>query len=134
MMASPGESLHYEVEIPADQPPGLYWYHTHPHGESYQQSLDGMSGALIGDGIERYAPGVRSMRQQILVLRDAVLKPDDAVSVVKRVRAQASNADCGSESEGLKRLFAVNGVLRPAVAVRPEEKQFWRIVNASPDL
>ena len=45
MMAMPGESLHYTVDIPADQPPGLYWYHTHPHGESYQQDLDGMSGA-----------------------------------------------------------------------------------------
>jgi hypothetical protein len=44
MMAMPGESLHYTVDIPADQPPGLYWYHTHPHGESYQQDLDGMSG------------------------------------------------------------------------------------------
>jgi FtsP/CotA-like multicopper oxidase with cupredoxin domain len=45
MLAVPGESLHYTVDIPADQPPGLYWYHTHPHGESYQQDLDGISGA-----------------------------------------------------------------------------------------
>jgi suppressor of ftsI len=43
MMAMPGESLHYIVNIPPDQAPGLYWYHTHPHGESYQQDLDGMS-------------------------------------------------------------------------------------------
>jgi len=134
MMAFPGESLHYEVQIPRDQPPGLYWYHTHPHGESYQQSLDGMSGALIVDGIERYAPEVRSMRQQILVLRDAVLKPDDAASVAERTRAEATNAGCSSESEELKRLFTVNGIVRPAVAIRPGEKQFWRIVNASPDL
>src|ERR1700751_5578870 len=37
MMAMPGQTLHYVVNIPIDQPPGLYWYHTHPHGESYQQ-------------------------------------------------------------------------------------------------
>jgi FtsP/CotA-like multicopper oxidase with cupredoxin domain len=42
-MAMPGQTLHYVVNIPLDQPPGLYWYHTHPHGESYQQDLDGMS-------------------------------------------------------------------------------------------
>lgn len=54
MMANPGESLHYAVTVPLDQPPGLYWYHTHPHGESYQQDLDGMSGAIVVDGIERY--------------------------------------------------------------------------------
>jgi FtsP/CotA-like multicopper oxidase with cupredoxin domain len=32
MMASPGETLHYSVQIPPQQPPGLYWYHTHSHG------------------------------------------------------------------------------------------------------
>lgn len=28
---------------------GLYWYHTHLHGESYQQSFDGISGAILID-------------------------------------------------------------------------------------
>jgi FtsP/CotA-like multicopper oxidase with cupredoxin domain len=45
MMAIPGQSLDYVVNIPSDQPPGLYWYHPHPHGETYQQDLDGMSEA-----------------------------------------------------------------------------------------
>jgi Multicopper oxidase len=39
MMAMPGESIQYRVDIPLDQPPGLYWYHTHPHGESYRQAM-----------------------------------------------------------------------------------------------
>jgi FtsP/CotA-like multicopper oxidase with cupredoxin domain len=134
MMTMPGQSLQYRVEIPADQPPGLYWYHTHPHGESYQQALDGMSGALIVDGIERYAPEVRTMRQQILVLRDEVLTPRDAASIRDRARVEESAAPCSSEPEELKRLFTVNGVLRPSIQIRPGEKQFWRIVNASPDL
>jgi len=34
MMAMPGQSLHYTVHIPKDHPPGLYWYHTHPHGDT----------------------------------------------------------------------------------------------------
>src|SRR5438270_8771085 len=28
MMAMPGDSLHYVVDIPNNQPSGLYWYHT----------------------------------------------------------------------------------------------------------
>ena len=36
MMAMPGQSLHYTVHIPKDHPSGLYWYHTHLHGESYR--------------------------------------------------------------------------------------------------
>ncbi len=36
MIAMPGQALHYLVEIPRDHPPGLFWYHTHPHGESHR--------------------------------------------------------------------------------------------------
>ena len=32
MIALPGQTLHYSVEVPPQQPPGLYWYHPHPHG------------------------------------------------------------------------------------------------------
>jgi FtsP/CotA-like multicopper oxidase with cupredoxin domain len=78
MMASPGQTLHYAVQTPPEQPPGLYWYHTHPHGESYVQDLDGMSGAIVVEGIERYVPEVLNMRERILVVRDLVL-PTDAM-------------------------------------------------------
>jgi FtsP/CotA-like multicopper oxidase with cupredoxin domain len=134
MMAMPGEGLHYVVHIPEDQPPGLYWYHTHPHGESYQQSLDGMSGAIVIDGIDRYVPELRGLKERVLVLRDAVLKHNDPASVVMANRVQLSHVSCGGEVEDPERIFTVNGVLRPRIAIAPGEKQFWRIVNASPDL
>src|SRR5262249_30423790 len=66
MMSSPGETLHYKVVVPSYSPPGLYWYHTHPHGESARQDLDGMSGAIIVDGIERYYPELRHIRERRL--------------------------------------------------------------------
>src|SRR6267143_60806 len=78
MIASPGQTLHYSVQIPPQQPPGLYWYHPHPHGESYIQDLDGMSGAIVVEGIERYVPEVQNMRERLLVLRDLVLPKDAA--------------------------------------------------------
>jgi len=134
MMAMPGRSLHYVVDIPDDQPPGLYWYHTHPHGESYQQSLDGMSGAIVIDGIERYVPEVRTMMERIIVLRDAVVEPHKSASIVLLNQVEMSPARCGSESEIPERVFTVNGVVRPRIAIAPGERQFWRIVNASPDL
>jgi len=134
MMATPGQSLHYLVDISTDQPPGLYWYHTHPHGESYQQSLDGMSGAIVIDGIERYVPEVLSMKERILVLRDAELRPHDPESAPLLNRLEMSNISCGAENEIPERVFTVNGVIRPRIGIAPGEKQFWRIVNASPDL
>jgi len=134
MMAMPGQSLHYVVEIPEDQPPGLYWYHTHPHGESYQQSLDGMSGPIVIDGIERYVPEVRTMTERLLILRDRELKRNDPESIAVLKRVEMRPASCGGESEEPERAFTVNGVIRPRIMISSGEKQFWRIVNASPDL
>jgi suppressor of ftsI len=136
MLAMPGQTLHYAVEVPADQPPGLYWYHTHPHGESYQQSLDGMSGAIVIEGIERYAPEVRGMKERILILRDEVLHKEDVAgtsALVKRLAVPSGR--CGSAVEQqIERVFTVNGTIRPQIPIAPGERQFWRIVNASPDL
>jgi suppressor of ftsI len=134
MMAMPGQSLHYSVVIPPNQAPGLYWYHTHPHGESYQQSLDGMSGAIVIDGIDRYVPEVRSMKEQILILRDAVLDTPGTNSHQIQQQVELSPTRCGLAAGSPERAFTVNGAVRPRIAIAPGERQFWRIVNASPDL
>ena len=134
MIAMPGESLHYTVDIPANHPPGLYWYHTHPHGESYQQDLDGMSGAIVVDGIDRYFPEVRNMKERILVLRDAELERGDPSSALLKSAVQLARYGCGAATGEPTRVFTVNGVVRPKIAITPGENQFWRIVNASPDL
>ena len=133
MIASPGQTLHYSVQVPPKQPPGLYWYHTHPHGESYVQDLDGMSGAIVVEGIERYVPEVLDMRERILVLRDLVLPTESAERkrVMKSVSMQTTQ--CGTAPEKPERAFTVNGSLRPQIDLAPAERQFWRIVNASPD-
>jgi suppressor of ftsI len=134
MMAMPGQSLHYVVNIPKDQPPGLYWYHTHPHGESYQQDLDGMSGAIVIDGIERYVPELQQMRERILVLRDKLVSKDDPTSSALMREVELSTKACNSSTGAPERIFTVNGNVRPQIAITPGERQFWRIVNASPDL
>jgi FtsP/CotA-like multicopper oxidase with cupredoxin domain len=133
MMASPGQTLHYSVQVPRQQPPGLYWYHTHSHGESYIQDLDGMSGAIVVEGIDRYVPELRNMRERILVLRDLVL-PTDAAKLKKVMESVAmQTTQCGTAPEKPERAFTVNGILRPKIDMAPGERQFWRIVNASPD-
>ena len=133
MMASPGETLHYSVQVPPQQPPGLYWYHTHSHGESYIQDLDGMSGAIIVEGIERYVPEVLNMRERILVLRDLVLPKDAADRKTLMDSVAMQTTQCGTAPEDPERAFTVNGSLRPQIDIAPGERQFWRIVNTSPD-
>ena len=132
MMAMPGDTLHYVVEIPPDHPPGLFWYHTHPHGESHRQALDGMSGAIVIEGMDRYLPELRGLREQVLVVRgQSIEHAPDASALLRRVEAQAPS--CGSEHDEPDRIFSVNDEVRPTIGINPGERQFWRIVNASAD-
>ena len=124
MMAMPGQSLHYTVDVPADQPPGLYWYHTHPHGESYQQDLDGMSGAIVIDGIDRYYPEIKKMKEKILILRDAELEHGNPSSALLKSAVQLAPYGCGAATGEATRVFTVNGVVRPQSPKLPERNSF----------
>jgi FtsP/CotA-like multicopper oxidase with cupredoxin domain len=135
IMAMPGQSLDYNVVIPRYAPSGLYLYHTHPHGESARQDLDGMSGAIVVDGIERYYPELRNMRERVIILRDQNLDHTDAASKEQILQqVQIPPTRCGSATEqDVERVFTANGQIRPWIPINPGERQFWRIVNASPD-
>ncbi len=135
MMAMPGQALQYRVEIPSYAAPGLYWYHTHPHGESARQGLDGMSGAIIVDGIDRYYPELVGMRERVLVLRDQDIENanDEARARILQ-RVGVASVSCGTQAEQRpERVFTLNGEIRPLIPINSGERQFWRIVNASPD-
>ena len=132
MMATAGQALHYNLQIPKDHPPGLYWYHTHPHGESYQQALDGMSGALVIEGIESYVPALAGLPERVLVVRGRSVGNDPESTELKQ-RVDLSSDVCGGEPEPPKEIMTVNGAVRPLIEIAPGERQFWRVVNASAD-
>jgi suppressor of ftsI len=132
MLAKPGQKLDYSVEIPRDHEPGLFWYHTHPHGESERQVLDGMSGAIVIEGMERYVPEVARLREQVLVVRGRSLE-DDTNAAELRTRVEIPAEPCGSAAKPASEIFTVNGAVRPQIDIAPKERQFWRIVNASAD-
>jgi suppressor of ftsI len=132
MMAMPGQTLHYSVDIPRDHPPGLFWYHTHPHGESHRQVLDGMSGALIIEGMERYSPQIRQLRERVIVVRGRSIEHDPKAAELRH-QVDIPSKGCGGEAEKVEEVFTVNGATRPYIEIAPKERQFWRIVNASAD-
>jgi suppressor of ftsI len=132
MLAKPGQVLHYSVEIPRDHPPGLFWYHTHPHGESERQVLDGMSGAIVIEGMERYAPKVGGLLERVMILRGRSIEHDPSAAELRR-DVEISAKGCGGEAQAAEEISTVNGALRPRIEIAPGERQFWRMVNASPD-
>src|SRR5713226_2029108 len=131
MMAMPGQVLRYTVEIPRNHPPGLFWYHPHPHGESYRQVLDGMSGAIVIEGMERYAPQVGRLRERVMVLRGRSIEREPNAAELRR-HVEIPAQGCGA-AEAAEEIFTLNGAVRPSIEIAPGEQQFWRLVNASPD-
>lgn len=79
-------------------------------------------------------PEVKGLRERILVLRDVVIAKEDPASLELRRKVEIPAARCGSPVGQAERAFTVNGAVRPEIAIAAGEKQFWRIVNASPDL
>ena len=130
-----GQTFQYNVAFPANEPPGLYWYHPHVHGISEQALLGGASGALVVDGIEDIQPAVSDLRQQILVIRD-------------QPTIQGLNEGGGGDPEGIPyQDLTVNDIpnnamtdaknvttYTPAVLhMGAGEKQFWRVANSTAD-
>lgn len=93
-----------------------------------------MSGAIVVEGIDRYAPAVRGLRERVLVVRtQAVPEAQTELLQTLRTRLGVPSVDCGTSGEHVDAFATVNGALRPAIAIAPGEQQFWRIVNAQPE-
>jgi FtsP/CotA-like multicopper oxidase with cupredoxin domain len=112
-----GGSFDYQYELPADHPPGVYWYHPHLHGFVADQVFGGLYGAIIVDDPEP----IPAVRERVLVMSDITL--DSAGNV-----AEATPMDTMSGREG--ELVLINGQLTPSMTARPGERERWRIVNA----
>src|SRR5580692_8702965 len=132
MMAMPGQALRYTVQIPKAHPPGLYWYHTHPHGESHRQVLDGMSGALVIEGMESYFPPLAGLPERVLVVRGRSIVNDPQAATLKH-RVELGSDVCRSVPGTPDEIMTVNGAVRPEMDIAPRQRQFWRLVNASAD-
>jgi len=143
ILAMPGQTLHYQIAIPATQPPGVFWYHPHPHGESNWQVYNGMTGAIVVDGVAKIDPATSGLPERIMILRNvlqapkfsslAVLRGEHAAALA-RSSASAASTIC-SQPFGIGGEYTtVNG--RPAggkIVMQAGAKQLWRLVNASAD-
>lgn len=126
-LVAPGAGEYeYRFRIPADQTPGLYWYHPHPHGFTEEQVLGGASGALIVNGIERFHPETAGAFERVIVLRDQ-LPPGQ----------QLNYMEPGEESDkdlSINLVPVTAPMFRPAVLeARAGRREFWRVLNASAD-
>jgi suppressor of ftsI len=146
--AAPGSSFTYTVKIDSDQPPGLYWYHPHPHGLTNWEVGNGMAGAIVVEGIADEIPSLAGLRERVIVLRDEFFNPSVQTALgddVARRQARfasfrhATDDDGGGNGLGSSSLCApegdkspsINGQPTAAIGIQPGEKQLWRVLNGS---
>ncbi|HTJ63021.1 MAG TPA: multicopper oxidase domain-containing protein [Alphaproteobacteria bacterium] len=60
----------YTYKIPADHPPGLYWYHPHYHGETDTTAQMGLSGAIVIEDAQDTKRAQAGVRDQVIIVRD----------------------------------------------------------------
>jgi FtsP/CotA-like multicopper oxidase with cupredoxin domain len=73
-IVNPGQTFDYQVKVPKDEPPGLYWYHPHVHGIASPAVQGGASGAIIVEGIENIQPAVAGLPERLIIIRDQRLE------------------------------------------------------------
>jgi FtsP/CotA-like multicopper oxidase with cupredoxin domain len=150
-MLRPRFSTEYIVDISPHQPPGLYWYHPHPHGESAWQVGNGMSGALIVGGIQNDVPAVAGLRERLLIVRQAVsenenderaaagrkfcglkrMTPAQRAAFLKRAGVASPLPKQSAELE--ETALTINGLAAGSVqiGIARGERQLLRVLNAT---
>jgi FtsP/CotA-like multicopper oxidase with cupredoxin domain len=118
-----GESFHYSVQFPWDEPPGLYWYHPHIHGIAEAAVQGGGSGAIIVEGIAKLQPAVAGLPQRVLIIRDQNV---------------AGNPIPGGAIPSWDVTLNYVPIAYPAetpaiIQMKPGKREFWRVANASAD-
>jgi FtsP/CotA-like multicopper oxidase with cupredoxin domain len=146
-MIQPGDPpFEYRFQIPANEPPGLYWYHPHVHGFTKAQVLGGASGAMIVEGIERTNRDLAGLPERVMIVRDqdlvnpnAIPTPSGSASLPPvRLDADGDARNTGTGTGKPAKDLSLNFVPVPfpdyppaVIAMRPSERQLWRVLNAS---
>jgi bilirubin oxidase len=114
----PGGSKLYMFDLPPGFA-GTFWYHPHPHGRAGYQVAHGMAGMFV---IKPKDDPLAAFPVRHLFIEDLKLADDGTIADIDRTDRMN-----GREGNHL----VVNGVEKPAVTIRPGERQRWRIVNAT---
>jgi FtsP/CotA-like multicopper oxidase with cupredoxin domain len=123
---APGEIFDYSIELPADHPGGLFWYHPHRHGGVTQQVRAGMAGALIVRGALDDVPEVAAAREQVIVLQ--AIELGDDYQLLDPIPNPTTEEAFFPRTQIL---YTANGVMNPRIRMAPGEVQRWRFVNAA---
>jgi len=127
MAIQSGSNFTYSFTIPLDHPQGMFYYHSHYHGKSEEQVMNGMKGILYIEGLLDPFPALKNVTQNILALAEVRI-----IKLGKHHELQVPGTGALIMPNPTNRL--VSGLLNPTIRVRPGETQLFSIANVGPDI
>ena len=115
----PGRAFAYDVRIPPGHPPGIFWYHDHGPGVAEAHVTGGLAGTIVIDGFAAQFPGLSSLKQKLLVLKDW---------------SQLNCTDPILKRELHCRMVSINGAAHWADTMAPGSQALWRLSNEGSNL
>jgi len=113
----------WRVQIPQNEPPGLYWYHPHPHGISEGQVQGGATGALIVEGLQNVDTALAGLTERTLVIRDQVLPV-----------SESNDTNIPAWDLSINYVPVTYPNYTPAVIqTNPGQQELWRVANTAAD-
>ena len=132
----PATKFPYEIKVPANHPPGSFWYHAHTHGSTSIQVGGGMAGALIIDDDPAKIPmALRDANkdEKVMVLQTVLYDTDGELNQIAALFPDPR--PCPTPNPGTwqcsKRQVTINGQIRPVITMRPGEVQRWRLIDSA---
>jgi FtsP/CotA-like multicopper oxidase with cupredoxin domain len=122
LAVKPGQTWITEIKIPADHPPGTFWYHAHVHGSTALQVSSGMAGALIIEGGLDDVPAIAAAADQTFVFQQITYDENGALENY----AKLGFGDWATTH----RHTLINAQVVPTIRMRPGEVQRWRFIHA----
>jgi L-ascorbate oxidase len=148
--------IQYDIYIPPNHPPGIYWFHPHVHGLSINQISEGLSGIITIGSVSDYASPPAGM--STIPTRYFVLKDMQVLSTGKTLDQESAKFcapfplfgvsrdgfcqgwdslgmpdeadDRPGNYEGGVWYFTVNGRVFPQIPMPSAPGELWRFVNA----
>jgi FtsP/CotA-like multicopper oxidase with cupredoxin domain len=148
----------YTIQIPANHPSGLFWFHPHAHGVALNQISAGMAGIITVGDVQDYVcaapgcPGVPSAPDvRHIILKDTQILGDTSMHDQEdpafcatanppspgtslgqgSCPGQDQTANGGGNYTGGRWFFTLNGLQYPTIPVTAGQGEIWRITNAS---
>ena len=105
----------YSLQVPANDSPGMYWYHPHVHGNTTTQVDGGAAGAFI---IEGTIQGTQGLPERVLVIRQQFNNPNSWLPGPNQLTINYQPAIFP---------FAPSPIINTTFG----QPEFWRVVNAT---